>query len=114
MRGFRIPFLEHPGSGTFSNAPGATAASSGSTRPPCRRSLGAAPDGTAVLAGTVTKYTYLGREAHVQVETPAGTLVVQVANPGMSATREAGEAVSVLVPRDAPMAFGADGARIGG
>jgi len=75
---------------------------------------GAAPDGTAVLAGTVTKYTYLGREAHVQVETPAGTLVVQVANPGMSATREAGEAVSVLVPRDAPMAFGADGARIGG
>ncbi len=75
---------------------------------------GTAADGAAVLSGTVTKYTYLGREAHVQVETPVGTLVVQVANPGMAATREAGEAVSVLVPRDAPMAFGADSARIGG
>lgn len=75
---------------------------------------GSAPDGVAVLAGTVTKYTYLGREAHVQVETPVGVIVVQIANPGMAATREAGEAVSVLVPRDAPMAFGADGARIGG
>ena len=76
--------------------------------------VGESADGAAVLPGKVTKYTYLGREAHVQVETPAGMLVVQVANPGMSATREAGEAVSVLVPRDAPMAFGADNARIGG
>ncbi|QDZ12826.1 ABC transporter ATP-binding protein [Devosia ginsengisoli] len=75
---------------------------------------GAAADGAAILPGTVTKYTYLGREAHVQVETPAGAIVVQLANPGMAATREAGEAVSVLVPRDAPMAFGADNARIGG
>lgn len=71
-------------------------------------------NGSAVLSGTVTKYTYLGREAHVQVETPAGTIVVQLANPGMAATREAGETVSVLVPRDAPMAFSADGARLGG
>ena len=75
---------------------------------------GSATAGAAVLEGSVTNFTYLGREAHVQVETPVGMLVVQVANPGMSATREAGEAVSVLVPRDAPMAFGADNARIGG
>ncbi|MBD8066852.1 ABC transporter ATP-binding protein [Devosia sp. PTR5] len=75
---------------------------------------GSPNEGAAALNGTVTKYTYLGREAHVQVETPVGSLVVQVANPGMAATRQAGEAVSVLVPRDAPMAFGADGARIGG
>jgi iron(III) transport system ATP-binding protein len=75
---------------------------------------GSAADGAAVLPGTVTKYTYLGREAHVQVETPAGTIVVQVANPGMAAASAAGEKVSVLVPRDAPMAFGADNARIGG
>jgi ABC-type Fe3+/spermidine/putrescine transport system ATPase subunit len=68
----------------------------------------------ATLAGTVTKYTYLGREAHVQVDTPAGLLVVQVANPGMAATREAGEAVVVVVPPSAPMAYGADGARITG
>lgn len=82
---------------------------------PERLGLGAAgataQDGVA-LAGTVTKYTYLGREAHVQVETAAGPIVVQLANPGMHAAREAGEAVSVLVPRDAPMAFGANGARI--
>jgi ABC-type spermidine/putrescine transport system permease subunit I len=75
---------------------------------------GAAADGMAVLPGTVTKYTYLGREAHVQVETPAGPMVVQLANPGMNAARQAGQSVSVLVPRDAPMAFGADGTRIGG
>ena len=67
----------------------------------------------AVLAGSVGKYTYLGREAHVQVETPAGNVVVQLASPGMAATRTAEEAVSVLVPRDALMAFGADGARLG-
>jgi iron(III) transport system ATP-binding protein len=69
-------------------------------------------EGVAVLPGTVGKYTYLGREAHVQVETPAGGIVVQLANPGMAATRAVGEAVSVLVPRDVPMAFGADGARL--
>jgi ABC-type Fe3+/spermidine/putrescine transport system ATPase subunit len=68
--------------------------------------------GAAVLDGTVTKYTYLGREAHVQVETPAGAIVVQLANPGMAATRNPGDAVSILVPRDAPMAFGADGIRL--
>jgi iron(III) transport system ATP-binding protein len=69
-------------------------------------------EGVAVLPGTVGKYTYLGREAHVQVETPAGGIVVQLANPGMAATRAVGEAVSVLVPRDVPMAFGADGTRL--
>jgi ABC-type Fe3+/spermidine/putrescine transport system ATPase subunit len=73
---------------------------------------GSVPAGAATLPGTVTKYTYLGREAHVQVETPAGVLVVQVANPGMAATREPGQAVTVVVPRDAPMAFDANGVRI--
>ena len=72
-----------------------------------------APANTALLAGTVTKFTYLGREAHVQVETSAGTIVVQLANPGMAATRAAGEAVSVAVPRSAPMAFDAEGRRLG-
>jgi len=75
---------------------------------------GSQASGAAVLQGTVTKYTYLGREAHVQVQTPAGTVVVQLANPGMAATRAAGEPVAVLVPRDVIMAFSADGARIGG
>lgn len=72
----------------------------------------AAPAGAALLPGKVTKFTYLGREAHVQVESAAGSLVVQLANPGMAATRGAGEAISVVVPRGAPMAFGADGKRL--
>ena len=75
---------------------------------------GAETAGAATLDGTITKFTYLGREAHVQVETPAGPVVVQVANPGMTRTREPAEPVSVLVPRDSLMAFGADNARIGG
>ena len=70
--------------------------------------------GAAVLDGTITKFTYLGREAHVQVETPAGLIVVQISNPGMTKTRQPGEEVAVLVPRDALMAFSADNVRIGG
>jgi ABC-type Fe3+/spermidine/putrescine transport system ATPase subunit len=72
-----------------------------------------APEGAALLDGAVAKFTYLGREAHVSVDTPAGNLVVQLANPGMAASRAAGEAVSVIVPRGAPMSFGADGNRLG-
>lgn len=70
--------------------------------------------GAATLEGTIAKFTYLGREAHVQVETPAGLVVVQIANPGMTLTHQPGEQVSVLVPREALMAFGADNIRIGG
>lgn len=70
--------------------------------------------GAAAIDGAVTKFTYLGREAHVQVETAAGLIVVQIANPGMTKTRQPGEDIVVLVPRDALMAFGADNARIGG
>jgi ABC-type Fe3+/spermidine/putrescine transport system ATPase subunit len=68
----------------------------------------------ATLSGAVTKFTYLGREAHVQVDTPAGLLVVQLANPGMTATRQTGETVTVIVPRSALMAFGADSVRVKG
>ena len=71
------------------------------------------PAGAAVLEGTVTKFTYLGREAHVGVETVAGNLVVQLANPGMAASRTAGEAVSIIIPKAAPMAFDASGKRLG-
>jgi iron(III) transport system ATP-binding protein len=69
------------------------------------------PDGGEGLSGKVSKYTYLGREAHVQVETPVGVVVVQVSNPGMAATRGAGEAVSVAVDPNALMAFDTDGKR---
>lgn len=83
---------------------------------PERLALGAegaaAGEGVAALPGRIGKYTYLGREAHVQVVTDAGTLVVQFANPGTEATRQPGEAVSVLVERGALMAFDADGKRL--
>ena len=73
---------------------------------------GAAGNGAAVLPGTVAKYTYLGREAHVLVDTPVGAIVVQLADPGMAATRAPGQSVSVLVPRETPMAFDANNQRL--
>lgn len=72
-----------------------------------------APTGRAVaLPGTIAKFTYLGREAHVLVETPAGTVVVQLANPALSPARQPGEPVSVVFERDALMAFDADSKRL--
>ena len=67
--------------------------------------------GSAGLAGTVTKYTYLGREAQVRVATSVGKLVAQVADPGMTATRSAGEKVVVRVVPGGLMAFDGDGKR---
>jgi ABC-type Fe3+/spermidine/putrescine transport system ATPase subunit len=63
------------------------------------------------LAGTVRKFTYLGREAHLQVATPVGDLVVHIANPSRSEILAAGAAATVVVPRDSLMAFDADGRR---
>src|SRR5690606_10929359 len=68
----------------------------------------------AALHGTITKFTYLGREAHVQVNTPAGHIVVQIPTPGMTRTREPGEGVALVVTRQSLMAVGATNARIGG
>ncbi|ODT79875.1 MAG: hypothetical protein ABS76_18125 [Pelagibacterium sp. SCN 64-44] len=83
---------------------------------PERLALGVAGEkggaGIAALPGRIGKYTYLGREAHVQVETDAGLVVVQIANPGTEAARQPGEAVTVLVERAALMAFDADGKRL--
>ncbi|UYN99377.1 MAG: ABC transporter ATP-binding protein [Devosia sp.] len=72
----------------------------------------AAPQGASAIKGTVRKFTYLGREAHVLVETPAGGVVVQVANPALGGVREPGEPVQVLFERGALMAFDADGKRL--
>ncbi len=71
-----------------------------------------APAGCVVLPGTVEKYTYLGREAHVQVNTAVGNLVVQIANPGVTATRASGEAVGVVINRANLIAFDASNNRI--
>jgi iron(III) transport system ATP-binding protein len=66
------------------------------------------------LAGTVKKYTYLGREAHLLVATPVGDLVVQIANPSRTAVLEAGALANVVIPGDRLMAFDADGKRVAG
>ena len=72
----------------------------------------ATPAGAASLAGSVTKYTYLGREAHVQVATEAGTLIVQLADPGMGGGLDSGRKVSVVIRRDSLMGFDAAGRRV--
>ncbi|NMA99438.1 MAG: ABC transporter ATP-binding protein [Phyllobacteriaceae bacterium] len=72
---------------------------------------GAGPD-HAALEGTVAKFTYLGREAHVLVKTDVGELVVQLGAAELKTLRSPGDRVFVLVPRDALMAFDADTKRI--
>jgi ABC-type Fe3+/spermidine/putrescine transport system ATPase subunit len=72
----------------------------------------APPAGAAGLAGSVTKYTYLGREAHVQVATEAGPLIVQLADPGTGAGPGGDGKVSVVVRRESLMGFDAAGRRV--
>lgn len=72
---------------------------------------GAGPD-HAAIEGTVTKFTYLGREAHVLVQTDVGEVVVQLGAAELKTLRSPGDKVWVLVPRDALMAFGTDTKRI--
>jgi iron(III) transport system ATP-binding protein len=77
---------------------------------PERLTLGKPGEGQ--LQGTVSRYTYLGREAHVEVDTPAGRLVVQVANPGVTAATVVGDAVSLRLDPAALLAFDANGKRV--
>jgi iron(III) transport system ATP-binding protein len=74
--------------------------------------LSLARPGEAELSGKVSRYTYLGREAHVEAETPAGRLVVQVPNPGVTAASTVGDEVSLRVDQAGLLAFGADGKRL--
>ena len=67
----------------------------------------------ATISGKIAKYTYLGREAHLQIRTDLGDLVVHVANPDRSAVQLEGD-VTVAVARSAVLGFDADGKRIGG
>jgi iron(III) transport system ATP-binding protein len=91
---------------------GAAASARTWTARPERLVFGDAGAGAVALPGTVAKYTYLGREAHVQVATDLGPLVVQVANPGTVSARRTGEPVTVGVRPDALMAFDGAGARV--
>jgi ABC-type Fe3+/spermidine/putrescine transport system ATPase subunit len=69
-----------------------------------------APDGVT-LSGTVEKFTYLGREAQVLVQTPAGKLVVHVADPSPSLRIAPGNSVSLAFRPDDVLGFDASGAR---
>jgi iron(III) transport system ATP-binding protein len=75
--------------------------------------LALARPGEPGLSGRVTRYTYLGREAQVHVDTPVGNLVVQVADPGVTAASAPGDAVTLRVDPRALMAFDAEGKRRG-
>lgn len=66
------------------------------------------------LSGTVKKFTYLGREAHLQVTTPVGDIVAQISNPSRTTVLEAGAATTLIVPRDCLMAFDSSGRRVTG
>ena len=66
------------------------------------------------LSGTVKKFTYLGREAHLQVATAAGDIVAQISNPSRSTMLEVGAEATLILPRDCLMAFDADGRRVTG
>jgi len=67
---------------------------------------------SASISGTVSKYTYLGREAHLQVTTDLGELVVHVANPDRTALRLDGDAVQLEVARSVILGFDAEDRRI--
>ena len=66
------------------------------------------------LRGSVLKYTYLGREAHVLVRTAVGHLVVQLANPAPTLSMSEGSAVALAFRRADVLAFDESGARIPG
>jgi iron(III) transport system ATP-binding protein len=66
------------------------------------------------IAGTVEKYTYLGREAHILVETLAGNLVAQLADPAPTLRISQGSSVSLAFRRRDVLRFDEQGARIPG
>jgi iron(III) transport system ATP-binding protein len=68
--------------------------------------------GRSRFSGKVSKYTYIGRESHLQLSTDLGEIVVHIANPGPSSQYAAGAKVTVGVERQSVFGFDADGARI--
>ena len=69
-------------------------------------------DGQIRIAGTVDKYTYLGREAHLTVRTPAGKLVVQLADPAPTLGMGEGCPVSLAFRQQNILMFDGQGVRI--
>ena len=73
--------------------------------------LGSVAD-AIVLAGTVLKCTFLGREAQLLIETPLGKLLMRDADPTPTLLASAGQAVQVALPRDRIALFDAAGKRV--
>jgi ABC-type Fe3+/spermidine/putrescine transport system ATPase subunit len=64
------------------------------------------------LVGSVSKFTYLGREAHAQVTTALGSLTVHINDPGVSLNIAAGDTLTLSLSRSALMKFDAAGKRV--
>lgn len=79
-----------------------------------RLDQGDAPSDDVRLAGKVEKYTYLGREAHVLAETPAGKIVVQLADPSPTLRIEPGSSIPLAFRRQDILSFDSNGARLEG
>ena len=74
---------------------------------------GAGGDGArAEISGTVTKYTYLGREAHLQLTTVLGDIVVHLANPSRVSRFSNGQTVKMSVKKSGMFGFDRQGCRI--
>jgi ABC-type Fe3+/spermidine/putrescine transport system ATPase subunit len=78
-----------------------------------RLDLGDTPSDRIRVGGRVLKYTYLGREAHVLVDTPAGRLVVQLADPAPTLRISPGSSVALAFRRQDIIGFDEAGQRLG-
>ncbi|MET0427938.1 MAG: ABC transporter ATP-binding protein [Microvirga sp.] len=69
-------------------------------------------DDDVSVQGTVEKYTYLGREAHLTAQTSVGRLVVQVPDPQPSLVIDSGHPVTLSFRRGHVIGFDEHGARV--
>jgi iron(III) transport system ATP-binding protein len=64
------------------------------------------------LAGEISRYTYIGHEAHLFVTTPFGKLIVHVSNPSGELFASVGRDLHVRLHRSAMLAFDSEGRRV--
>jgi iron(III) transport system ATP-binding protein len=81
-------------------------------RPEHIRLAGGSDAGRVRIEGTVEKYTYLGREAHILVATAMGKLVAQIADPAPGLAFAAGSPVALAFRREDVLAFDRQGQRV--
>ena len=70
---------------------------------------GASARAAILLEGEVRKITFLGREAQYALETPAGPLLAQAADPDRAVLALAGAKIQIALPFDKLAAFKPDG-----